>query len=450
MDEQLWALSATAAAELIAKGRLTSVEFTRACIERIEQREPEIGAWEFLDREHALRQAEVRDQEHLAGKAQGPLHGVPVGIKDIFDTTDMPTQLGSALHVGRRPMDDSAVVARLREAGAVILGKTVTTEFAGYHPGKTRNPVDPSRTPGGSSSGSAAAVASGMVPIAIGSQSNGSLIRPASYCGVVGFKPTFGLISRSGMARQHHELDQVGIFARTVEDAACVTECLIGYDEDDADTRASARPPLLAVCRDEPPVPARIAILRLQWADRLEPEAAAAYAELVDVLGPHAVEVPLPDVLAEAQARHAILHEVGVAVNLASDFTRGAATMSSQLRAMIDRGHKHGAYDYASALAALPRDRALLDELLSDFDAAVVPAATGAAPRGLDSTGDPVFSTLWTLCGVPAVTLPLLATEGGLPLGVQLVAPRRTDARLLRTARWLANFVAKPARKRRR
>ncbi len=225
-------------------GRMTSRELVEACLAVIEAREPDVQAWTFLDREHALRQADAADDAHRHGRPHGPLHGVPVGIKDIFDTGDMPTEFGSALWAGRTPRYDANAIVRLREAGAVILGKTVTTEYAYFQPGKTRNPHNPAHTPGGSSSGSAAAVAAGMVPLAIGTQTNGSVIRPAAFCGVVGFKPTHGLIGRGGALLLSRTLDTFGVFARTVEDAALIAETLIGFDEEDSDTRPVARPPL--------------------------------------------------------------------------------------------------------------------------------------------------------------------------------------------------------------
>ncbi len=231
-------LSATDAAAAIAAGSISSAQLVEACLERIRAVEPTVQAWQFLDEAHALAQARARDLDRAEGRAMGPLHGVPVGIKDIIDTADMPTENGTVLHAGRQPLCDATVVARLRAAGAVILGKTVTTECATYTPGKTRNPHDPSRTPGGSSSGSAAAVAAGMVPLAIGTQTNASVMRPAAFCGVYGFKPSHGLISRHGILALSRSLDCVGVFARGLDDIALITEQLIGDDEGDPDTRS--------------------------------------------------------------------------------------------------------------------------------------------------------------------------------------------------------------------
>ena len=233
-------LGASDAARAIREGSINSVELIEACLARIRAAEPAVQAWQYLDPEYALAQARARDLDRQEGRPTGALHGVPVGIKDIIDTADMPTEDGTVLHTGRTPDRDASVVSMLRAAGAVIMGKTVTTECATYTPGKTRNPHNAEHTPGGSSSGSAAAVAAGMVPLALGSQTNGSVIRPAAFCGVYGFKPTHGLISRHGILKLSPALDQVGVFARTLEDVALLAEQLTGYDERDPDTRPRA------------------------------------------------------------------------------------------------------------------------------------------------------------------------------------------------------------------
>src|SRR5687767_392852 len=259
---QLSWLSASDAARAIRDGAITSEQLVEACLARIREAEPQVQAWHYLDPAHALAQARARDEEHRDGKPHGALHGVPVGIKDIIDTRDMPTEDGTVLHAGRTPARDATVVAMLRAAGAVIMGKTVTTECAYYHPGKTRNPHNPEHTPGGSSSGSAAAVGAGMVPLALGSQTNGSVIRPASFCGVFGFKPTHGLVPRGGMMRLSRALDHAGLFARSIEDIALLGEQIAGYDERDPDTRLRARPAFVATAAQEPPLPPRFAFVR--------------------------------------------------------------------------------------------------------------------------------------------------------------------------------------------
>src|SRR5262245_17350470 len=343
-------LTLTEAVAHLAEGRASAVELVGDCLRRTDETEAAVQAWAFLDRDHALRQAEALDAHRKAGGALGPLHGVPIGVKDVFDTADMPTELGSPLWAGRAPRRDAAAVARLRAAGAVILGKTVTTEYAHYQPGKTRNPHDPSRTPGGSSSGSAAAVAAGMVPGATGSQTNGSVIRPAAFCGVVGFKPTHGLIPRSGALLLSRALDHVGVFARSVGDAALLAECMVGFHDEDPDTRPIARPPLAAVAAREPPLPPRFAFVRTPAWPKVEPVTAPAFAELVEALGDAAGEVELGSSFDRAIGLHRIVMEVEMAHNLHRDYEQGGDKLSPVLRALIERGRAYPAIDYTRAL----------------------------------------------------------------------------------------------------
>jgi Asp-tRNA(Asn)/Glu-tRNA(Gln) amidotransferase A subunit family amidase len=444
----LWALGLTDAVADIREGRITSAELVSACLERIGEVDAAVQAWAFLDRDHAMRQAEAADQHRKAGKALGPLHGVPVGVKDIFDTADMPTELGSPLWTGRTPRRDAAAVARLRAAGAVIMGKTVTTEYAHYQPGKTTNPHDPTRTPGGSSSGSAAAVAACMVPGAIGSQTNGSVIRPAAFCGVFGYKPTHGLIPRSGALLLSRTLDHVGVFARTVEDTALLAETLAGFDDEDPDTRPIARPPLAAVATSPPPLPPRLAFVRTPAWEHAESETREAFAELVRELGEAVAEVELGPSFARVVAMHRTIMDVEMAHNLGRDYDKGGERLSAVLRQLIERGRRCPAVDYAAAVAGIPTLNDALDPVFDEFDAIVTPAAPGEAPRGLASTGNPVFCTTWTYLGTPALTLPLFRSAAEMPLGVQLVGRRGNDARLLRTARWLVATLAGAGRRR--
>src|SRR3989337_1996917 len=281
----LHSLSASEAARVIRDGLISSEQLVEACLTQISKITGQVQAWTFLDPDHALAQARAADEYRLSGQPTGALHGVPVGIKDIFDTADMPTENGSVLYAGRTPSRDATVVALLRAAGAVIMGKTVTTEFAFLAPAKTRNPHNAERTPGGSSSGSAAAVAAGMVPLALGSQTNGSVIRPAAFCGVLGFKPTHGLIPRHGMLALSRTLDHVGLFARTAEDLALLAGQLVGYDERDPDTRPRARIPFAEVAAEEPPLPPMFAFVKTPHWERADEETKEAFAELIEHLG---------------------------------------------------------------------------------------------------------------------------------------------------------------------
>jgi Asp-tRNA(Asn)/Glu-tRNA(Gln) amidotransferase A subunit family amidase len=441
--KDLHRLSASEAARLIRDGVISSVELVEACLQRIREVDEQVQAWAFLDPDYAIAQARAADEWRLSGRATAPLHGVPIGIKDIFDTADMPTENGSILHAGRTPSRDAAVVANLRAAGAVIMGKTVTTEFATYFPGKTRNPHNPEHTPGGSSSGSAAAVAAAMIPLAVGTQTNGSTIRPAAFCGIVGFKPTHGLISRHRILTLSRTLDHVGLFARTIEDIALLAEQLTVYDERDPDTHPRARLPWVDCAAKDPPLPPMFAFIKTPQWEHVESETKEAFAELVDVLGDQIEEVELFPSATEAWEWHRIIMEAEMAVSLDREWQSGRERLSEPLRAQLERGRGIPAIDYQRAKSRIGAVHESFLELFQQrYDAILTAAAPGPAPKGLASTGDPSFCTLWTLCGMPAVSLPLLQSTESLPIGVQLVGPREGDARLLRTARWLAAKMA--------
>ena len=433
-------LSATDAARAISSGAATSEQLVEACLARIREIEPTVGAWHFLDEKHALAQARARDADHREGRPCGPLHGVPVGIKDIIDTTDMPTEDGTVLHQGRMPDTDATVVAMLRAAGAVILGKTVTTELACFTPGKTCNPHNPAHTPGGSSSGSAAAVAAGMVPLAVGTQTNGSVIRPAAYCGVYGFKPTHGLIPRQGILKLSRSLDSVGVFARSLDDIALIAEQLVGFDLGDPDTTPRARMPFVNTLVQEPPLPPRFALVKTAIWDRADAATHEAFAELAEMLGTQCETYDLPSSLDGAWDWHKTIMEAEMAANFDLEWERGRDELSEVLRAQLGRGRAVTALDYQKAIARIALSNEIFDELFTNFDAIVTPAAAGSAPP-VATTGDPSFCTIWSLCGMPACNLPLMTGANGLPLGLQLVGQRGGDARLLRTARWLVNRV---------
>lgn len=434
----LFEMSAAEAAAAIQSGETTSEELVQACLDHIATLEDSVGAWAHLDPEYALQQARDADLQRRSGMSVGPLHGVPVGVKDIFDTSDMPTEDGTVLHAGRTPAYDATAVALLREAGAVIMGKTVTTELAVYAPGKTRNPHDPARTPGGSSSGSAAAVAAHMVPLAIGTQTNGSVIRPASYCGVFGYKPSHGLISRYRVLQQSRALDQVGVFGRTVADVALLAEQLMGFDERDPDMRPRSRPNLTGTASGEPLVPPRLAFVQTPAWDQADKDVQDAFAELMEFLGDEAEELDLSDLLENAVNWHRTIMEADLARSFRREYERGKESLSATLREMIERGQQCLAMDYNEALEQIPVLNSALDEILLEYDAIITPATTGEAPAGLESTGSPVFCTPWTLCGMPSISVPILQGSNGMPIGVQMTAARNDDARLLRTANWLA------------
>ena len=438
----LLALSAVDLRDRLASGAVRAVEYVDACLALIAEREPVVRAWAWLDADFARAQARALDARRQSGAAIGPLHGVPVALKDIIDTKGIPTENGTPVDAGRVPGADAALVARLRAAGAIILGKTVTTEAAFMHPGATTNPHNPGHSPGGSSQGSAAAVAAGMVPLAVGTQTGGSVIRPASFCGVVGFKPSFGMIGRTGILPQSPFLDTVGVFARSVPDAALLAEVLSGHDVGDPATDPAPTPRLLATAQAKVPVTPMFAFVRLPGYGDAAPDMRAAMEELSEVLGDQCFEAPLPGAFDQAAEIRERINFAEMAKCYYGLEKRGRDQISPVLQAALDKGKAVLARDYLAALDWREVLAAGLDEIFDRCDAILTPAAIGAAPEGLASTGTAIFNGVWTLCGTPAITLPLFSAENGLPMGVQLVGRRGDDARLLRTARWLSDHVA--------
>jgi Asp-tRNA(Asn)/Glu-tRNA(Gln) amidotransferase A subunit family amidase len=434
---EIGALGALEIAERIRSGELSSEDCVLACARRIESTDDRIRAWAHFDRERALDEARAMDELRRHGQPLGALHGVPVGVKDIIDTRGLPTALGTEVHHDRAPDADAAVVEKLREAGAVVLGKTTTTEYAFMHPAATRNPHDPGRTPGGSSSGSAAAVAAGHAPVAIGSQTNGSVIRPAAYCGVYGFKPSRGIISRRGMLRTSEHLDQVGVFGRGLGDVATLADVLAGYDAADPASYPRPRPRMHEGCVSEVPVEPCFAWLEAPYLDRLSSDAREGFEELLDALGERVERLPAPRSFTEAIHSHRVIHEVELYRNLREDIDRHGERVSAEVRSAAERGRNHGEGAYAAALSMLEGAERYFAEFFCDYDAIITPASGGEAPDVASGTGDPIFCTLWTFAGLPCLSLPLLVGAAGLPVGVQLVGGANADDKLLRTASWL-------------
>ena len=427
----------------LANGEIDCETVVTTCLETIAATEtdPEqaIRAWAWLDGEHALEQARELDAMRRRGRAIGPLHGLPVGLKDVIDTKGIPTANGCQLDEGRVPTVDAAIVSRLKAAGAVVLGKTVTTELAFMNPSQTRNPAAVGCTPGGSSSGSAVAVAAGHVPMAIGTQTAGSVIRPAAFCGVVGYKPSFGAIARTGVLTQAPSLDTIGVFATRVEDVALLADALFGFDAGDRATCPSPAPRLLEMATEHPLATPTLAMVKTPFADRADADMLAALEELGHRLAEHCFATELPDAFAQSASAQRCIQIVELSKHYARytrDDTTGGA-LSGTLLGAIAEGSSIHAVDYLHALDWTTVLETELDALFERCDAILCPAAPGAAPKGMDTTGDPVFNGLWTLCGVPCITLPLLQSADGHPMGVQLVGRRGDDARLLRTARWL-------------
>ena len=437
-----YTLTATEAVQAIASGRLSSVDLVKSCLAQIADTDASINAWAYLDPESALAQAAECDRIRKAGLGTGPLHGLPVGLKDVIDTRDMPTQRGTDIFKDRQPDKDARLVERLRESGAVIMGKTVTTELAFVHANDTRNPHNPEHSPGGSSSGSAAAVAACHVPLAVGTQTNGSVIRPASFCGTFGFKPTRGVISRAGVLKTSDSLDQVGCFGRSLEDVALLTDALARYDQADSCSFARPRPQMRAGAQAEAPVAPDLVWFNLPFYDRLSPDAHEGMEAVLDVLGPRITRMAAADTLANLVAVQARIHEYEICQHQAAVFDANFEDLSRELQLIVARGRKISEAEYTDALAVKASAQTFFDELFVEFDAIIAPCATGEAPKFGSGTGDPIFCTLWTLAGLPCVSLPLLVGDNNLPIGVQLIGPIEKDDRLLRTARWLQLHLA--------
>ena len=443
-NQAILGLGAVELRDRLASGALKATELAEAVIARVKAIEPQIGAFEWFDADFLRAQAEGADRHRASGRPIGPLHGLPVGLKDSIDTAGIPTANGTPLDAGRVPGSDAAVVTRLRGAGALVLGKTVTTELQYLEPSRTRNPANPGHTPGGSSAGSAAAVAAGMAPLSIGTQTGGSVIRPASFCGVVGYKPSFGAIPRGGVLAQAPSLDTVGVFARDVTGAALLADALFGTGSRAPEASPQAPPRLLDFACTAPPVVPTLAFVELPGFDRAHDDLREGMAELVDSLDERVWSTPLPRLFNDAAAMRGLINDVEMAHCFRHYAERGWDQLSEPMRAAIQRGRAVTAPAYLAARDMAPVLAAGLDEILARADAILVPAALGPALEGLGSTGDSIFNGLFTMTGHPAITLPLLQDGDGLPMGVQLVGRRGEDGRLLRTARWLEALMASP------
>ena len=415
------------AARAIAAGDLSSEALVAACLARIDERDGDVGAWTHVDPERALAEARERDAE----TPKSPLHGIPFGIKDIIDTADMPTEYGTPIYQGVRPAWDAACVALLREAGCVALGKTVTTEFATRHPGKTCNPLDLSRTPGGSSSGSAAAVADFMVPVAYGTQTTGSVIRPGAYCGVVAVKPTFGMINRSGVKPLSDALDTVGYYTRTVEDAALFLQVVAKYPATDFGGVADLRP--------------RIAICRTTVWDRARPETVELFDGLggrLAAAGAEVRELQLPSDFDEIADAQAVLNDYESLKALTYERVNFPEMLSEELTTKIERSFGHSYEKYRWALGLAERCKALLPGLIAEDEVILAPAAMGVAEVGQAYTGNPIFSQVWHLIHVPSVCVPAGKGPADMPLGVQIIARCGDDGRAFVHAEWVRRVLA--------
>ena len=419
--------SAARAAAEIRSGRLTAEAYVSSCLERIAARENDVRAWACIDPDFALKQARQRDQEPHGG----PLHGIPVGFKDVIDTADLPTEYNSPIYKGHRPKADAACVALARKAGGIVMGKTVTTEFAYRNPGPTRNPHNLGHTPGGSSSGSAAAVADFMVPIALGTQTGGSTIRPASFCGIVGYKPSFNLINRAGLKFVAESLDHVSVLARTVEDAALFAHAVSAIAMPVFGMAPSASP-RIGFCRQP------------QWNEGT-PAMHAALERAVTTLagkGARISEQVLSEGFDDVVADHLAIIDFEAARAFAFEYQNHREKLSPLLLENIENGWRCSRERYDSAMTNAARYRALLGVRFADYDFVLTPAAPGEAPAGIARTGNSIFNRIWTLFGTPCVTVPAYSGPNGLPIGVQIVGPYRADSQTLFWADWVQRALA--------
>lgn len=415
-------LTATQIVEAIATGQTSCEAVARACLERIAEREPEVQAWQYLNPEQVIAQARALDK---AGR-RGPLIGVPFGIKDIIDSCDMPTEYGSPIYKGHQPASDAACIALSRKAGGILMGKTVTTEFANQYPGKTRNPFDPARTPGGSSSGSAAAVGDRMVPLAIGTQTTGSTIRPASFCGAFAYRPTYGDLRCVGVKEAAGSLDTLGLIARSIEDIALYRDVLFGVAPQPLPAQSSV--PRIGFCRTH--------VWRI-----LEPSTQALLEEAARKLakaGAVVREVTLPPEFERIEDAHRWVSSFEFARNFTWEIENHWEGISERLRnGRIKDGLSCSLEQYLEARNFAEKCRAAFADSFGDCDVLLTASATGEAPLGLSSTGNVAPSAIWTVVHAPSVTIPAFKGPHGLPVGAQLVARRNDDRRLFAAARWV-------------
>lgn len=419
-------LTATEIVQAIAAGKATCEAVARSCLDHIAERDPRVQAWQFIDPDLVIKQARALDQKGTVG----PLRGVPIGFKDIIDTHDMPTEYGSPIYKGHRPANDAACVALSRKAGAVIMGKTVTTEFANKHPGKTMNPFDPQRTPGGSSSGSGAAVGDYMVPLAVGTQTTSSTIRPAAFCGCIGYRPTWGDLRCAGVKEAAGSLDTLGLIARSVDDIALYRDVLLG-------DKAEPLPELTAA--------PRVGFCRTPLWDKCEPRTQSMLEDLAQRLsaaGANVRDITLPPDFACIPGAHQWISSFEFSRNLTWEIDNHWELISTTLRNGRLKDGLSCAFDhYREARTFAERCRAMLSDVFGDRDVLLVPAVSGEAPLGLKWTGDPALCAIWTTLHVPAMTLPLFRGPNSLPVGAQFVARRNDDRKLMAVCRWVMRIA---------
>ena len=433
----IFSLSLEELAKKIKDAQLTSVEVCEKYIERIDKFEKDVKAWAHFDKKVLLEKATEADDHRRSGKPVGPLHGVPIAVKDIIGTVDMPTECGTIIRKGKSYSQNAEIIDLLHASGAIVMGKTATSELAYLGPPATTNPHDKNRTPGGSSSGSAASVASFMAPASIGSQTGGSVIRPASYCGVVGYKPSYGLISRNGVLRTSYSLDQIGMFGRKVEDVAMLAKVLIKKDKYDAATIHYSTENILSETKKGPIFEPKFIFYKTDHWKIIDKKSRESFEYFIKSFKKNIEIFDTPSYFKDIHKYHQIIHETDLANNFSVYFKKFKKKLSKYMQDAISNGNKYTAKEYAEAIDFMKRSYESYEEVFEDYHGVLSPSSPGVAPKGLKSTGTAEFNKVWSYMGTPCISLPLLEGENNLPLGVQIIGDKYDDHRFLGVANWL-------------
>ncbi len=433
----IFSLSLEELANKIKDAQLTSVEVCEKYLERINKFEKDVKAWAHFDKKILLEKAAEADDHRRSGKPVGLLHGVPIAIKDIIGTVDMPTECGTVIRKGKSYSQNAEIVDLLHASGAIVMGKTATSELAYLGPPATTNPHDKTRTPGGSSSGSAASVASFMAPASIGSQTGGSIIRPASYCGVVGYKPSYGLISRNGVLRTSYSLDQIGMFGRKVEDVAMLAKVLIKKDKYDTATIHYSTENILSEIKKGPLFEPKFIFYKTDHWKIIDKKSREAFEYFIKSFKKNIEVFDTPSYFKDIHKYHQIIHETDLANNFSVYYKKFKKKLSKYMQDAISNGNKYSAKEYAEAIDFIKRSYESYEEVFEDYHGVLSPSSPGVAPKGLKSTGTAEFNKVWSYLGTPCISLPLLEGENNLPLGVQLIGNKYDDHRFLGVAKWL-------------
>ena len=433
----LFSLPVHQLAEKIKKSELSSTELCKNYIEQIDKFEKDVKAWVHLDKKLLLEKADEADNHRKSGKPMGPLHGIPVALKDIIGTYDMPTECGTVLRKGRTQSQNAEIVDILKSSGAIIMGKTATSELAFLAPPATRNPHDLTRTPGGSSSGSAAVIATHMAPLSIGSQTGGSVIRPASYCGVVGYKPSYGLISRNGVLRTSYYLDHIGVFGKTVEDVALLAKVLIKKDQYDEATVHYSSEFMLEECLKGPLYDPKFIFYKTDSWKKIDKKSREAFEFFIKSFKKNIEVFDTPSYFKDIDKYHRIIHECDLANNFQMYYKKSKNKLSKEMQSAISKGMKYSAKEYLDAVDFMDRSYESYKEVFEDYHGVLSPCSTGVADKGLKSTGSADFNRVWSYMHTPAISIPLLQGDNNLPLGVQLIGDKYDDNRFLGVANWL-------------